>query len=122
MILLLPDNGNIHSPCGFNEFKTVSSFKVLYTNADQFLNKRDDLLLHIAANEPDVIMITEVLPKVQPSFISDVQLQIPGYNLYTNFKLNCDLSGTKGRGIVIYLSYDLAAAHQVHFNTSNFEE
>ena len=67
----------------------VSSFKVLYTNADQFLNKRDDLLLHIAANESDVIMITEVLPKVQPSFISDVQLQIPGYNLYTNFKLNC---------------------------------
>ena len=67
-------------------------------------------------------MITEVLPKVQPSFISDVQFQIPGYNLYTNFKLNCDLSGTKGRGIVIYLSYDLAAAHQMHFNTSNFEE
>ena len=54
--------------------------KVLYTNADQFLNKRDDLLLHIAANEPDVIMITEVLSKIQPSLISDVQLQIPGYS------------------------------------------
>ena len=68
------------------------------------MNKRDDLLLHIAGNEPDVIMITEVLPKVQPSFISDVQLQISGYNLFTNFEFNCDLSGTNGWGIVIYLS------------------
>ena len=51
-----------------------------------------------------------------------MQLQIPGYNLFTNFELNCDLTGTKGRGIVIYLSYDLAAVHQVHFTTSNFEE
>ena len=101
MIILLPDNGNIHFPCSSNEFKTISSFKVLYTNADQFLNKRDDSLLHIAGNEPNVIMITEVLPKVQPIFISDVQLQIPGYNLFTNFELNCDLSGTKNRGIVI---------------------
>ena len=83
-MILLPDNGN------FNEFKTINSLKVLYTNADQFLNKRDDFLLHIAGNEPDVIMITEVLPKVQPSFISDVQLQISGYNLFTNFELNCD--------------------------------
>ena len=87
-----------------------------------FLNKRDDLLLHIAGNEPDIIMITEVLPKVQPSFISDVQLYIPGYNLFTNFKLNCDLTGAKGRGIVIYLSCDLTAAHQVYFTTTNFEE
>jgi len=120
MILLLPDNRNIHLSCSFNEYKT--SLKVFYTNADQFLNKRDDLLLHIAGNEPDVIMITEVLPKVQSTYVSDVQLQIPGYKLYTNFKLNCDLSGPKGRGIVIYLSHDLVGAHQVHFNTSNFEE
>ena len=25
----IPDNGNIHTPCSFNEFKTISSFKVL---------------------------------------------------------------------------------------------
>ena len=76
----------------------------------------------MAGNEPDVIMITEVLPKVQPSFISDVQLQISGYNLFTNFEFYCDLSGTNGCGIVIYLSYELEAAHQVHFTTSDFKE
>ena len=122
MILLLPDDGTTYLSSSFKEIKTISSLKVLYTNADQFLNKRDDLLLHIAGNEPDIIMITKVLPKVQPSFISDAQLHIPGYNLFTNFKLNCDLTGAKGRGIVIYLSCDLTAAHQVYFTTSNFEE
>ena len=79
-------------------------------------------MLHVAGNEPDVIMITEVFPKVQPSFISDVQLQISGYNLFTNFEFNCDLSGAHGRGIVIYLSYELESAHQVHFTTSDFKE
>ena len=69
------------------------------------MDKRDDLLFHIPGNEPDVIMITEVLPKVQPIFISDVQLQISGYNSFTNFELNCDLFGANSCGIVIYLSY-----------------
>ena len=87
MILLLPDDGTTYLSSSFKEIKTISSLKYHnYTNADQFLNKRDDLLLHIAGNEPDIIMITEVLPKVQPSFISDAQLYIPGYNLFTNFK------------------------------------
>ena len=75
----------------------------------------------MAGNEPNVIMITEVLPKVQPSFISDVQLQISGYNLFTNFEFYCNLSGTNGCGIVIFLSYELKAAHQVHFTTSDFK-
>ena len=35
---------------------------ILYTNADQFLNKRDDLSMFISGNEPDIILITEVLP------------------------------------------------------------
>ena len=42
--------------------------KILYTNADQFSNKRDDLLMFIADNIPDVLMITEMLPK-QPNCI-----------------------------------------------------
>ena len=39
--------------------------KFLYTNADQFVNKRDDLLARIAGDEPDVILITEFIPKSQ---------------------------------------------------------
>ena len=32
--------------------------RVLYTNAAQFPNKKDDLLLSIAGNSVDIIMIT----------------------------------------------------------------
>ena len=39
----------------------------MYTNADQFLNKRsrDNMLMFIAGDEPDIIIMTEVLPKAR---------------------------------------------------------
>ena len=37
--------------------------KVIYTNADQLVNKRDDLCMAIAGREPDIILITEVILK-----------------------------------------------------------
>ena len=70
------------------------------------MNKRDDLLLRIPGNDPDVIMITEVLTKVQTSFISDVQLQISGYNPFTNFELSWHLSGTNSRAL-LYITFIL---------------
>ena len=45
------------------EMKHARGLKFFYPNADQFVNKRDDLAAVIAGNEPDVIMITEVIPK-----------------------------------------------------------
>ena len=93
-----------------NKSDVFNPLKVLYTNADQsdqFLNKRDD-------NKPDVIMITEILPKTQLNFISEAQLNILGFTLFTNFPLNCDLSNaTTGHGVVIYLSQKLKAALQL---------
>ena len=44
------------------KIKTEGKLMVLYTNADQFLNKKDELLQLIAGNEPNII-ITEVIPK-----------------------------------------------------------
>ena len=41
--------------------RTGRKLKVIYTNADQFLNKREDLVTVIAGDEPDIIMITEVI-------------------------------------------------------------
>ena len=52
MILSFPD---------INQGLLISMF---YTNANQFLNKIDDLEMLIAGSEPDIIMITEVLPKI----------------------------------------------------------
>ena len=49
---------------------TKDGIKFFYTNADQFVNKRDDLLARIAGEEPDVIMITEVIPKSQINLVT----------------------------------------------------
>ena len=62
----------------------ANQLKVLCTNADQFINKRDDLQLFIAGDKPDIIIITEILPKA-PSIMSDSLLPLPGYTLYFNF-------------------------------------
>ncbi len=40
-----------------------NKIKVLYTNADQLPNKMHELLINIGIFRPDVIMLTEVLPK-----------------------------------------------------------
>ena len=37
---------------------------LFYTNADQFVNKRDDLVAIIADDKPDIILIAEVIPKM----------------------------------------------------------
>ena len=51
---------------------------VMYTNADQFLNKKDELLVFIAGSEPTIIMITEVTPKAQEDPIQGPLLNIIG--------------------------------------------
>ena len=43
---LLPDKAT--------SVRTISQLKIFYTNTDQFLNKRDDLLMLIANDEPNI--------------------------------------------------------------------
>ena len=60
--------------------------RTLYTNADQFLNKRDLLSAQITGSHPpDIIIITELLPKSPNSTVSSALLALPGYSLYVNF-------------------------------------
>ena len=61
---------------------------MLYTNADQFLNKREELLMLIANDNPDLIIITEVIPKAQVNPIPLSRLNIDGFSFYTNFDYN----------------------------------
>jgi len=66
-----------------NDLPSVAkSLQVLYTNADQFINKRDLLLAKIAGKSPDIIVITEMLPKAPSAIINSA---IPGYSVCTNF-------------------------------------
>ena len=61
---------------------------VLYTNADQFLNKCDHLLISITIDRPDIILITEVFPKALTIPITLASLNYTKlflYNCYFNF-------------------------------------
>jgi len=80
--------------------------------ADQFLNKRNDLLMLIAGNEPDLILIAEVIPKARLVYMSSSRLYIPGYTSYSNFDPDSN-QFTGLRGICIYVSNNLRSS-EVH--------
>ena len=102
------------------ESTTKEELKVLYTNADQFINKRDDLLMLIADDEPDVILINEVIPKKQTKPIAEAQLQIDGYNCQLNFDPNsADLGTSNVRGVAIYSKKSLNVV-EVGFDIEGF--
>ena len=85
-----------------NNKRFISKFeniKILYTNADQLPNKKDDLLQLIAGNEPDVIMMTEVIPKQQKHLIPSSLLHINDYTQYLSFDVESENLGTSGINI-----------------------
>ena len=101
---------------------TISQLKIFYTNTDQFLNKRDDLLMLIANDEPDILILTEVIPKVQLQPITLSRLILPGYFIHANFDPDqANLGSSHMRGICIYTSHHLKAV-EVHLPTAAFEE
>ena len=84
------------------------NLKVMYTNADQFLNKRDGLVTFIADDEPDITMITEVIPEAQINPIEAQLLQLNSSNVYVNFDNSETNLGASGiRGVAIYVKDDL---------------
>ena len=58
---------------------------LFYTNSDQLINKRDQLLMYIANDPPDIMVIMEVIPKSQIHPINPALLDIEVYNLHKNF-------------------------------------
>ena len=83
----------------------------MYTNADQLQNKRDDLLMVIAHDRPDIIFITECLPKALMCPASSALYSIPGYTLFTNFDFDTVKDGCKKsiRGICIFVEVSIQA-------------
>ena len=110
---LLPDKAT--------SVRSISQLKIFYMSTDQFLNKRDDLLMLIA-NEPDILILTEVIPKAQLQPITLSKLTLPGYFIHANFDPDqANLGSSQMRGICIYTSHHLKAV-EVHFPTAAFEE
>lgn len=60
--------------------------------------------MEIAGEEPDILMITEVLPKAQFSPLSPSLFQIKGYKTFFNFDPTCQNLGSKRlRGICVFV-------------------
>ena len=60
--------------------------------------------MQIADTPPDIILITEVIPKAQINPIDEARLNIPGFNVFLNFDPTLhNLGSSNCRGIAIYV-------------------
>ena len=64
--------------------KNCQSLTVFYTNANNIINKRDELYHSITWVKPEIICITEILPKNGSLPVDDCELQIQGFVCFTN--------------------------------------
>ena len=75
----------------------------------------------ISSDEPDLILVTEVIPKAQQLPLSPAQLHIPGYTLYMNFDPSSSHLGRSGmRGVCAYASDNLKVS-EVSFDFASVE-
>ena len=86
----------------------VSNLKFLYTNCDTVTNKLDELEASIDMNDPDIIVLTEILPKNNRYMLQTSELEIRGYSLFTN---NYELKDI--REVAIFVKKCLTA-NQIH--------
>ena len=84
------DSSNLEIRKGYKTgFRRAGHKYCTLANSDQLLNKRDDLLMKIADSPPDIILITEVIPKAQTNpTIEEARLNILGFNIFLNFDPN----------------------------------
>ena len=89
----------------------------MYSNVDQLLNKVEDLKTLISGNEPDIMLLTEIIPKAQRNEIHEAQLNVPGYEKFVNFKFSDQHLGASGkRGVAIYAKEELDT-EEIKLNT-----
>ena len=74
------------------EASPVRAFKFIYTNADTLTNKFDELKTSINNEKPELVAITEVLPKNSQFLVQEQELQIEGYNSVSNLQVADTLS------------------------------
>ncbi len=55
-----------------------------YTNTDSLPNKKHELNMVLSIRKPDIVIITEILPKNCEVMPQEDEFEIPGYNLFSN--------------------------------------
>ena len=77
----------------------------MYTNADSLLNKLDELKSRFMGEEsPDIIMITEVVPKNLRYTLNKAEIDLNGYEMFPS-----GFPTDARRGVVIYAKRELNA-------------
>ena len=75
----------------------------------------------IAGNDPDIILISEILPKAYCNTITAARLSLAGYRAFYNFDPTTIPPISTIRGVGIYVSEKLSP-HEVQFNDCEFQE
>ena len=97
--------------------KIRDGLTVFYTNADNLLNKIDELKVRLQLKTFDALVVTEVYPKTGKS--DDIQLSelhIDGYNIYRS---NVE---SHSRGVIIYVSEQISSNIIVDLTNHPFSE
>ena len=96
--------------------KNPKKLLIFYTNADNMINKRNEIQSLVSTNNPDVFCITETLPKNVLLKIEECEIQIDGYDCFSNINnSNCH------RGVAIYTKRYLNARSYLT-NVKDFQE
>ena len=75
----------------------------LYTNADQFLNKRSEFLVAMEIYKPDIVGITEIKPKTTRYKVQESELAMDNFDIFHNLEED-------GRGLLLYVKTTLNAS------------
>ena len=91
--------------------------KIFYTNADNLMNKLDELKVRSYDKNYDIIIITEVYPKFGDSReTQNIELQINGYNLYSS------RVEKNSRGVIIYVKETIRSDKNIVLTNYDFNE
>ena len=95
----------------------IDKLTIYYTNADNLLNKRNELQLIVASKQPDVLVITEIFPKnIESTKISQAELNLEGYYFYVNKVKD------NSRGVILYIRNDIISYPCLEVENINFLE
>ena len=93
----------------------MNKIKCMYTNADSLMNKLSELKSQVTQSQPMIIGITEMKPKKCRFNIVPCELQLEGYELFSNLEKD-------GRGICLYIHRTLKPTECTINDTATFEE
>ena len=93
--------------------KTTQNLKIIYSNVDQLPNKRDELGKLVLDQNPDIIQLTEILPKHKTDINSDIEFALPGYH-------KPFINKTPLRGIAVYIKENIDAQRNEELENCEF--